>query len=127
MSEIVVLIYDDNCSLCRGCMRWIKMRAINANGFEFISCRSEDRKTRFPQIDEAACLESFHLILPNGKVFAGEEAIPEIAQRLNYFAWFAALFNAPITKYLARRLYRLVSNNRYIISRTILPLKDEAL
>ena len=123
--ETVVLIYDDKCSLCRGCMKWIELHAIRSNAFEFIPCRSEERRRRFPEMSEETCLESFQLVLFHKQILAGDNALPEILIRLKGFRWLYVLFQFPVSRNCLCTAYRWVSNNRYIISQTIKPLIQE--
>ncbi len=117
-----VLIYDAKCSLCCGCMNWIKSHAIRKNIFEFTTCQSEERKSRFPDIREEACLEALHLVTPDGKILAGDKSLPEILSNLRYFRCLAIFFKMPVINLLFYFVYRRIANNRYIISQTILPL-----
>ncbi len=120
-----VLIYDDRCSLCRGCMKWIELHAIEKDVFEFITCQSEERRSRFPEITDKACQESFHIVLPNNNILAGDKALPEVLNRLKGFKWLSVLFKVPVIRVFLYAIYRWVSNNRFIISQTIKPLIKE--
>ncbi len=121
----VVLIYDDKCSLCRGCMKWIELHAIKENVFEFVSCQSEERRRRFPEVTDETCLQSFQLALSDNQILTGEKALPEIIKRLRGFRWLYVLFRVPVVRPLLYAIYRCVANNRYIISQTIKPLIKE--
>lgn len=120
-----VLIYDARCSLCRGCMNWIKSHAIRRDTFEFVPCQSEEREIRFPGIREGACLETLHLVTSDGRVLTGDKSLPEILSRLRHFRWLAVFFRVPVISYLSYVVYRWLADNRYVVSRTILPLTDE--
>ncbi len=120
-----VLIYDARCSLCRGCMKWIELHAIRGDAFEFISCQSEERKKRFPEITDEACRKSLQLALSGGQILVGEEALPEILMRLKGYWRLCVFFRIPILKTVLYAVYRWVSNNRFIISQTIEPLVGE--
>ena len=117
-----VLIYDAKCSLCCGCMNWIKQHAMDTDTFKFIACQSEERKNRFPDIGEEACLEALHLVTPEGRVLAGDKSLTEILGNLRYFRWLVIFFKMPVISLLSYYVYRRIANNRYIISQTILPL-----
>ena len=123
--KAVVLIYDDRCSLCRGCMKWIELHAIQGDAFEFVPCQSEERRNRFPEITDKACQKYFHIVLPDNKILAGDKALPEVLNRLKGFRWLSILFKMPIIKEFLYVVYRWVSNNRLIISQTIKPLVKE--
>lgn len=120
-----ILIYDAKCSLCRGCMKWIELHAVRADIFEFIPCQSDERRKRFPNVADETCLQTLHLVLSDNQIFAGDEALPEIINRLRGFRWLYALFKLPIIRVFLYALYRWVANNRYIISQTIKPLIEE--
>ena len=120
-----VLIYDAKCSLCCGCMNWIKSYTMGTNTFEFIACQSEERKSRFPDIREEACLNALHLVTPAGRILTGDKSLPEILCNLRYFRWLTIFFKMPVISLLSYFVYRRVANNRYIISQTILPLTRE--
>ena len=122
MNNTSVIIYDGQCSLCCGCMKWIELHAICKDDFEFIMCQSESWQQRFPEISEDKCRKSFHLILSSGQVLIGDHAIPEIIKRLKRFHWLSPFFKLPLSKHIMFVIYRFISNNRYIISQTILPL-----
>ena len=127
MADTVILIYDDECSLCCGCMRWLKLHAIGNDAFEIIPCQSKKRMSLFPGLNEKACLEESHMVLPGGQILTGDETLPEILIRLRYFRWLAVLFRIPVIRLFSYAVYHLIANNRYIISKTILPLTEEKI
>ena len=110
-----VLIYDGTCGLCRGGMSWISRRAVRGQ-FEFLPCQAPERRARYPWMDERACLEAMQVILPDGRVLAGDAAIPEILRRLRGWRWLAQAFRLPGMEWLAPRLYGWVARHRYQIS-----------
>jgi predicted DCC family thiol-disulfide oxidoreductase YuxK len=110
-----VVVYDGTCALCLGGKRWIERRALPGE-FEFLPCQSPERRARFPRMSEQTCLEAIQLVLPDGRVLAGDQAIPEILRRLGGWRWVAHLFELPGAGFLAPRLYRWVARNRYAIS-----------
>lgn len=116
------LIYDEKCSLCCGCMKWIALHAIQGGVFEFIPCQSVERRNRFPEIKDEVCLQSLHMVLPHGQILSGEKVLPEIVVRLKGFRRLSVLFRLPVIKNIVYAIYRFVANNRYIISKTIKPL-----
>ncbi|MFO0794390.1 MAG: DCC1-like thiol-disulfide oxidoreductase family protein, partial [Candidatus Brocadiaceae bacterium] len=97
-------------------MKWLELHAIRKDAFEFIPCQSDERRKRFPQITDDACLQSVHLALPNNRILRGDEVLPEIMKRLRGFRWFSFLFKLPLMNMALYAIYRWVANNRYIIS-----------
>ena len=106
--------------MCRSAVDWIRARS-DPEAFEFFSCHSEDLSRRFPQVTKSACLEAMHLILPGGKVLAGEKAAPEILSRLRRWRWAAALFRLPGAQILSRAFYRWFAGKRHRVSRLLFP------
>jgi predicted DCC family thiol-disulfide oxidoreductase YuxK len=110
-----VLIYDGTCGLCQDGMAWIARRAVK-DRFEFLPCQAAERRTRYPWMNERTCLEAMHLILPDGRVLAGDAAIPEILKRLRGWRWLAQAFRLPGVEIIAPRVYAWVARHRYQIS-----------
>ena len=115
-----VLIYDGECPVCRNAVAWIRARAAPET-FEYLSCHSGDLPRRFPHIEKSACLAAMHLVLKDGSVFAGEEAIQEIVLRLRRFRWAAVLFRLPGAQILSRVFYRWFAGRRHRVSRLLFP------
>ena len=110
-----VLIYDGTCGLCQGGVSWIGRRALRGE-FEFLPCQAAERRARYPWMEERACLEAMQLVLPDGRVLAGDAAIPEILGRLRGWRWLAAFFAIPGAGLLAPHAYAWVARHRYQIS-----------
>jgi predicted DCC family thiol-disulfide oxidoreductase YuxK len=110
------LIYDGECSMCRASALWIMRRALSGGALEILPCASAVRRTRFPQISEQACLTAMQLVLPDGRVLAGADAVPELLRRIRGWGWVAAVFALPGVRPVARRVYAWVARNRMRIS-----------
>ena len=114
-----VLIYDAECPVCRAAADWIRRNAEAPDTFELLPCRSEETRSRFPAIAEAACLQAMHLVLPDGTIFAGEEALPEIVRRTRRYRQAAVLFRLPGAGILSRFLYRAFADRRHRIAKRL--------
>jgi predicted DCC family thiol-disulfide oxidoreductase YuxK len=75
---VATLIYDGECAMCRASALWIMRRAMDAGALEILPCRSAPRRERFPQITDAQCMTAMQLVLPDGRVLAGADAMPEL-------------------------------------------------
>jgi len=89
--------------------------------FEFLPCRPEETRKRFPAIAEAACLQAMHLVLPDGTILAGDQALPELLRRTRRYRRAAILFRFPGAGILSRLLYRAFARRRHRISRLFPP------
>ena len=112
-----VLIYDGDCPVCRAAAGWVRRNAAVRDAFEYLPCRSEETRTRFPAIAEAACLQAMHLVLPDGTIRAGERALPEILRRTRRYRSAALLFRLPGAGFVSRLLYRAFARRRHRFSR----------
>jgi predicted DCC family thiol-disulfide oxidoreductase YuxK len=117
----VVLVYDADCPVCRAYADWVLRNAVAPDAFEFLPCRSEETRSRFPTIAEAACLQAMHLVLPDGTILIGEQALPEILHRTRRYRRAAILFRLPGAGILSRFLYRGFARRRHRISRLFPP------
>jgi predicted DCC family thiol-disulfide oxidoreductase YuxK len=89
-----------------------------------LPCQSMDRKKRYPEMKESTCMQAMQLVLPDGTVLAGEEALPEIVRRLKRYSAAAPLFSLPGSKLVARLFYRWFAERRYRIANLLFPHKD---
>ena len=117
----VSLVYDADCPVCRGAADWVRRNAAASDAFEYLPCRSAETRSRFPAITEAACLQAMHLVLPDGAILAGEQALPEILRRTRRHRWAAGLFRLPGAGILSRFLYRAFARRRHRISKRLFP------
>ena len=113
----VALVYDADCTVCRAAADWVRRNAVVPDPFEYLPCRSEETRSRFPAITEAACLLAMHLVLHDGTILAGEQALPGILLRTRRFRWAAVLFRLPGAGILSRFLYRGFARRRHRIAK----------
>ena len=111
-----VLIYDAECPMCRASALWVMRLALSRGALEILPCRSSVRVARYPQITEDACLTAMQLVLPDGRIFAGADAVPELLRRIRGLGWLAAVFALPGMRPLARLVYGWIARNRMRIS-----------
>lgn len=113
-----VLIYDGDCSMCRASAFWLLRRALagGASELEILPCRSPVRRIRFPHVSDETCLQAMQLVLPDGRIRSGADAVPEILARIPRWRWVARLFDLPGVRPLSRRAYTWIAANRMRLS-----------
>lgn len=114
------LIYDGTCPICSGTVEWIEKNE-QEGAFEMVPCQSESLGLRYPDIDFDECMRAMQLVLPDGHVLAGEQALPEIFTRLRRYRAVALAFKLPGAETLLRILYQWFALRRYSIARLFFP------
>jgi len=109
------LIFDGTCPICKSTVAWIRENEIE-DSFEMIPCQSESLLSRFPGVTRSACTNAMHLVLPDGRVLAGENALPEIVKRLKRYHRASMLFQLPAARTVSRFAYRWFAARRYRIA-----------
>ena len=107
-----MLICDGSCSLCSGVIAWIKKNE-KENSFVMLPCQMEETFSQFPGIERMGCLNAIHLVLPNGTILVGEQAIPEVLERLRRYRFLALFFTLPGSQTMLRIAYRWFADQRY--------------
>jgi len=115
-SPVATLIYDGECAMCRASALWIMRRAMDGGALEILPCRSAPRRARFPHITDAQCMTAMQLVLPDGRVLAGADAMPELLRRIPRWRRVASLFALPGMRPLGRVVYAWIARNRMRVS-----------
>ena len=61
-------------------------------------------------------MQRLHVVRPDGRVFAGAEAVARSMTLLPVVGWLAFLYYVPGVRQLAEAAYRIVAKNRYRIA-----------
>ena len=68
-----LMIYDGECGFCR---RWIaRWKRVTGDRVDFAASQTDHVRSNFPELTQAQLDEAFHLILPDGSVLFGAEAV----------------------------------------------------
>ncbi len=110
-----VIIYDGTCPVCSGTVKWIGENEIESS-FEMLPCQSNDLAKHFPHLQRSECMKAMHLVLPDGTIVAGEQALPEILKRLRRYRFAALFFKLPGAGIVSRIIYRWFADRRYRIA-----------
>lgn len=106
-----VVIFDGQCQFCRRetdrIRRWDK-----AGHFEFLDMHDAGVLRRFPRLAGQDLNSGMRLILADGRIWAGADAVREVLQRLPGGAWVSALYWIPGVGRLARGIYSWVARHR---------------
>jgi acetyl esterase len=109
------LIYDGECGFCRQSVdlvrRWDREHRLTVIPFQ-----DQARVAAFG-IPLPALAAAIHLVLPDGRVFAGADAAPEILRFLPGKRWLARAFTVPGVLPAARRGYAWIARRRRCLVR----------
>ncbi len=104
------LFYDGECGFCRDAVavlsRWDREGRI-----ELIPFQDAARVAQFG-LPLPALAAAMHLVLPDGRVVAGADAVPELGRLLPGKRWLTWLFAVPGVRPIARRAYAWIAARR---------------
>ena len=96
-----MLLFNGECAVCRRIARWVATSAQRGTtsasileqpiGDDPVVLRGLN-----PTLDIWDAYETIHLLLPDGSMMVGGEAVAEVLRRLPNCAWFAWIFNIGI-------------------------------
>jgi len=106
-----LLLYDGECPLCQRARKWVEGH-VPPEAIQTLPCQDERRAALAPMISLDTCMAAMQLILPGGRVYAGEKAFPHILRHTRYGRYFRWIFCLPG----AGIAYRLIARNRLALS-----------
>jgi predicted DCC family thiol-disulfide oxidoreductase YuxK len=109
MAEDPLLIFDGRCGFCR---IWIEYwKALTSGRVAYAA--SQDVASQYPQIPAKDFSQSVQLVLPDGRVLSGAQAVFETLAYAPGLRWLAALYDGvPGLAPAAEAAYRLVAGHR---------------
>ncbi|HYK82413.1 MAG TPA: DUF393 domain-containing protein [Gemmatimonadales bacterium] len=109
------LIYDGECGFCRA---WVdRVRRWDRDHRVLVVPLQDAPRVAGFGIPPDALAAALHLVLPDGRVFAGADAAPELLRLLPGKRWWAAAFRVPGVRPLARVVYRWIARRRHCLVR----------
>jgi len=115
----VTVIYDGECGICQQSVDLLK-RWDREHVLRYVPFQDEAAVARF-RIALPALAAAMHLVFPDGRVFAGADAVPEMLRLLPGKRWLAVWFRIPGVLPLARRLYARIAARRHCLVRGVQP------
>src|SRR5438034_10759529 len=114
MSASYRVIYDEQCEVCQAGVSWLKF----LDQHKRVVCLPIDpdnlRKIHSSlTVDD--CLRELHVVTPEGRVFAGADAVIMLARLFRQTWLIGTVAGLPVLRRISRRLYRFVSHNLYAL------------
>jgi len=117
LTETPTLIYDGECGICRAAVQRLR-RWDREQRLRFVPFQDGAVVARFG-VSLPALAAAMHLVLPDGRVFAGADAVPELLRLFPGKRWMAPLFRVPGVLPVARRVYAWIAARRHCLVRGI--------
>jgi predicted DCC family thiol-disulfide oxidoreductase YuxK len=107
-----VVLYDGHCRFCTRSARRLQ-RVVGASRLEIRSFQTPGVLEAFPGVSHEACMQRIHLVLANGRVFRGAEAIARALASIPVVGLAAFLYYVPVIRECSEWLYSVVARHRY--------------
>lgn len=94
-----VLLYNGQCEVCQVLSSWVK--AADLKGEDLIDERPLPNDPAalariHPGLDIWKAYEEIHVVMPDGRLLKGGEAIAEVLKRLPYTSWMSGVFDLEV-------------------------------
>jgi predicted DCC family thiol-disulfide oxidoreductase YuxK len=111
-----LILYDGDCGFCRF---WVaRWRIVTRGALDFAPAQQE--ADRFPQITPEAAARAIQLVMPQGEVFSGAEAVFRTLANAPEERWKLALYRRlPGFRPLSEWVYALVARHRAFFSKLV--------
>ena len=119
-----ILLFNDECAVCRRIGNWVKKSALSRSGETSIILRPigddpEALRSLQPDLDIWDAYETIHVLMPDGSMKLGGEAVAEVLRDMPNTKWFASSFAVSIFGF---RPFQMVLNLGYAILADVRPL-----
>jgi predicted DCC family thiol-disulfide oxidoreductase YuxK len=119
-----ILLFDGECGVCRRIAHWVEKSALGKSGDariieQPIGSDPEALRTLNPDLDIWDAYATIHVLMPDGSMKLGGEAVAEVLRNLPNAKWFAWSFAFSIFGF---RPCQLILNIGYFILEDIRPL-----
>jgi predicted DCC family thiol-disulfide oxidoreductase YuxK len=119
-----ILLFNDECAVCRRIGHWVQTSAQSKSGETSIIVRPigddpEALRLLHPDLDIWDAYETIHVLMPDGSMRLGGEAVAEVLRNLPNTKWFASSFAVQMFGF---RPFQMVLNLGYAILADVRPL-----
>ena len=119
-----ILLFDDECGVCRHIAGWVWRLAQSKSGTTTILERPigndpEELRTLNPSLDIWDAYATIHVLMPDGSMKLGGEAVAEVFRNLSVTQWFTWIFAINV---FGSRPFQSILNLSYAILADVRPL-----
>jgi predicted DCC family thiol-disulfide oxidoreductase YuxK len=109
---VMTVLYDGDCRFCTRSARGIQRRFGRAR-VALANFQEPGALEAYPRVTHEAAMKKMHVVLADGRVFAGAEAFARVLASVPFVGWLAYLYYVPGLRQLADLAYSLVAKHRY--------------
>ena len=119
-----ILLFNDECAVCRRIGHWVQRSAQIGSGetrliVQPIGDDPDALLTLHPDLNIWDAYETIHLLMPDGSMKLGGEAVAEVLRSLPNTKWFAGCFAVSIFGF---QPFQMILNLSYVILSDVRPL-----
>src|SRR6202142_2132785 len=119
-----ILLFNDECAVCRRIGHWVQKSAKGKSGeasliVQPIGGDPEALLVLHPDLDIWDAYETIHLLMPDGSMKLGGEAVAEVLRSLPNTKWFAGFFGVSTFGF---QPFQMILNMSYAILADVRPL-----
>jgi predicted DCC family thiol-disulfide oxidoreductase YuxK len=119
-----ILLFNDECAVCRRIGDWVQKSAQSSSGqtsliVQPIGDDPDALLALHPDLDIWDAYETIHLLMPDGSMKLGGEAVAEVLRKLPATKWFAGSFALSIFGF---RPFQTILNVSYAVLADVRPL-----
>ncbi|MCX6124276.1 MAG: DCC1-like thiol-disulfide oxidoreductase family protein [Proteobacteria bacterium] len=119
-----ILLFNDECSVCTHIANWVKKSASSKSGeadiiVQPIGDSPEALRQLNPNLDIWDAYATIHMLMPDGTMKVGGEAVASVFERLPNTKWFAGSFSVHIFGF---KPFQMILNVGYAILSDVRPL-----
>lgn len=105
-----VLVYDGLCGFCRG---WVaRLTRWGLTGVDLIPAEERHARVDLPAISDAQVDREMVLVLPDGRILGGGDALPDLYSRVPRLRPIAGLLRLPGVRTIRNAVYRWMAARR---------------
>jgi predicted DCC family thiol-disulfide oxidoreductase YuxK len=108
----MTVLYDGACRFCTSSAQSLR-RWMGTDRVALADFQAPGVLEGYPSISRDACIKRMHVVMPNGRIFAGAEAFARMLATLRWVGWAAWVYYVPGLRQLANVTYDIIARNRY--------------
>jgi predicted DCC family thiol-disulfide oxidoreductase YuxK len=108
----MTVLFDGNCPFCSRSAHAIQ-QTFGKERIALCDFQQAGALDAYPAVTRDAAVAKMHVVMPDGRVYAGAEAFARIAISVPLAGWPAWLYYVPGVKQIADATYALVAKYRY--------------